>query len=204
MKKGLLLIALVTAIIWTGSANAALYTYDFSAMGLSEGQVIEGNTYGVATLTSEGGGLYYTNDYGQGIGYNYGNGMTSDVYFDFSAAVDFVSFRAGDGAGDYDAFALSLYEFGTNNFIGTFASPVFGGPNEPEWFTLSVGAANIGRVVFDPANGGNLPGIMGYAGGVVITDFAYNTVDKVVPEPASMLLFGLGVLGAGIVRRFRK
>jgi len=204
MRKGLAVLAVVGMCLLSGNSFAALYAYNFGSMGLAEGQVIEGNTYGVATLTSEGGALYYTNSYGQGIGYNYSNGMTSDIYVAFSTAVDYVSFRGGDGAGDYDAFAISLYEFGTDNFLGTFASPVFGGPNEPEWYTLNVNVANIGRVVFDPANAGVLPGQIGLYGGVVMTDFAYNTTEKVVPEPASMLLFGIGVLGAGVVRRFRK
>ena len=203
MKKSFGALVALLLIAISASASATSFSYDFSALGYFEGQIIEGSTLDFATLTSENGDLNYTNSYGGGILNDYNNGATGDVYFGFSTPVDFLSFRGGDGAGDEDAFELFLYEFGTNNYLGTFATPVFGGANEPEWYTLNVAVGNIGKVVFDPGNGGTLPGTMGLLGGVVITDFEYNTAPT-VPEPGMLSMLGLGLSGIALYLRRKK
>lgn len=199
MKK---LLLVVVVLMLAGSASATPHSFDFSEQGYFEDQVIEGAIYGSATLTSETGDLRYTQYLGAGIGNGYV--FSGDVYFDFSEAVSNLSFRGGDGGGDQDAFAVTLYEFGTNNLLGTWETPVFDLPNgPPEWYTLNIGIGNVGRAVFDPGNSGLLPGVVGFSGGLIITDFGFSTGAPAIPEPATMLLFGLGMAGIGIIRRKR-
>ena len=202
MKK-LLAAALSAGLFSVGSATAAVY--DFSAIS-TEGQSYEGVILDNMTLTSEEGWLYYTNNYGGGI--LAGEGGASDIYMNFSSAINGISIRAGDGAGDPDAFGITAYEFGTNILLGSWYSPVFGGSSEPEWYTLTVLANNIGRIVFDPCNSGVCPGGLydigpwGVTGGMVITSITTD-VPSPVPEPEAyaMLLAGLGLLSFTARRR---
>ena len=172
--------------------------YDFSSMGFTDGQDLEGMTLGIATFTSETSNLKYFSDYGSGIAAS-SLGGTGDIYIQFATPVSALSFRGGDGGGDDDAFAVTLYEFGTDSLIGTWATPVFDGLNGPEWYTLNINASNVGRVVFDPGNSGALPGSKYDIGGLVITDIGFTPVP--VPVPGAVLLGMLGLSVAGIKLR---
>ena len=183
----------------SSSASALPYSYDFSTFAV-EGQSFEGATLGVMTLTSQSGDLKYTNSYGGGIAGNIAGGAAADINLAFSTPISQIAVRGGDGSGDSDAFSLYLYEFATNNLLGRFDTPVFGGANEPEWYTLSVPFANIGRVVIDPGNSGILPGVWPGSGGVVVTDINYTTGAS-VPEPYTLLLLGSGLIGLVAVRK---
>ena len=125
------------------AAPAMAQSYDFSNFA-TNGQSFQGVTLGNMTLTSENGQLVYTDGYGGGI-YD-GFGGSNEITLTFAAPITAISVRAGDGAGDFDAFGLVAYAFGTNNVIASVYSPKFGGPAEPEWFTLSLsGLGAIGR-----------------------------------------------------------
>jgi hypothetical protein len=196
-------VALLLTVSMVGATQATV-TYDFSAMGFSDGQDVEPLSLDSLVITGEASVIYQTL-YGVGIGSSnagaggIGIGNTGDLYLTFSKPIDYISVTSGNGAGDSDAFSLYLYEFGTNNFLGRYDSPVFGGASEPQWYTLSVSASNVGYVLWDPGNSGSLPGDSSGQGGVVMTDLSYN----VIPAPGAILLGGIGVAVVGWLRRRR-
>lgn len=186
--RGFLYLFLFTETV--NVANATPFLYEFGLMGFSENQAIEGIMLDSATITSQSTNLVYTASYGSGIYAN--EGADSDIYITFSQAIHRLTITAGDGAGDFDAFAVSLYEYATGNFLGTWDSPIFGGDQESEWYTLPLPKSNIGKAVFDPGNAGFLPGVLGNKGGVVMTKLSYDT--SPIPEPTTIILFGSGLI----------
>jgi hypothetical protein len=200
MKRSTVVFFSMLAVLALAVQSGAVdYSYHFGSMGFTDGQNLEGMNLDIATFTSETGDLRYYSGYGSGIGTGYVWGAAGDTYIQFADPVSALSFRGGDGVGDYDAFAVTLYEFGTDSLMGTWATPAFGGPAEPEWYTLNIAASNVGRLVFDPGNSGVLPGTKEGLGGLVITDMGYSTA--AVPAPGAILL---GALGTGLVGWLRR
>ena len=178
-----LALSIAVAGLYAG-APAMAQSYHFASFS-SEGQSYQNATLRAMKLSSENGVLNYTNSYGGGL--FDGNGGSSDITMTFSSAITSIQIRAGDGAGDLEAFGLIAYEFGTNNLLGSFYTPKVGGPNEPEWYTLTVSGigsiGSIGSIVFDPCNAGSCPGTLAGLGGVVVADINLNV--GAVPEPAT-------------------
>jgi hypothetical protein len=178
------------------SANASATVINFASLGLAEGQSVQGSTFSGVTFTGQSGTLIYTGAYGAGL-YD-GFGAANDITLSFSSGVSSLSLRAGDGGGDLDAFGVSLYEFGTSNFLGYFTTPQFGGPSEPEWYTLNLaGLGLIGKAVFDPGNSGVLPGSASGAGGVILTTVSFDEHAGTNPRHPGACPAGSGWPGLG-------
>ena len=198
MRHTMIVVMCLGLSLLATQAQGALYSYDFSAMGYTHEQGLEGMVLDFATFTSETGALEYDATHGGGLRGNVAG--TSDIVIAFSEPVYNISVTAGDGGGDDDAFALTLYNESFLPLGPAINSPVFDDGSDPEWYTLNTTVTGVHFMRFDPGNAGVLPGVSTSTGGVVMTDFSY-CVD-VVPVPSAVLL---GALGLGVARwRLRK
>jgi len=117
-----------------------------------------------------------------------------DIYFEFvipntvlSSTVDSVSFTIGDAGGDLDPFQIRSYNLAdalidTQNVSGDSR------------FAVSIVAPGIHRVEIDFLNA---------SGGYSMDDLAFDLPGGVVPEPATMMLMGLGLAGFVLRRRMK-
>lgn len=112
--------------------------------------------------------------------------LLGDIYFSFLGVTDSVSFTVGDSGGDTDIFDIRAYD--------AVDALVFNNHYEnADRFTIAFGGFNIARVEVD------FTGSYGYS----LDDLTFNIVG--VPEPATMLLLGFGIIGlAGLRRKLRK
>jgi hypothetical protein len=94
--------------------------------------------------------------------------------------------------GDWDADAdnLLLQAFNSSNVLIASASAI--NPADVNGgLTLSVSAPGIAYVLFNETSN------PGFQGSIFFDNFTYNAV----PEPATLLLFGAGLLGLGAAKR---
>jgi hypothetical protein len=106
----------------------------------------------------------------------------------FSSAVNQVSVDLGDW--DADADNLLLQAFNSSNVLIASASAI--NPADVNGgLTLSVSAPGIAYVLFNETSN------PGFQGSIFFDNFTYNAV----PEPATLLLFGAGLLGLGAAKR---
>lgn len=172
------------------TANALSYSYDFGLEKyVNTARGTDSLKLDHATLTGETANLIYTQRYGGGIYDNIGG--DGDITIEFSKAFNFLTITAGDGGGDIDAFAVTLYEFGTGKELGAWKTPIFDGLYGEKWFTLDIKQQNIGKAVFDPANSGILPGKVGGLRGIAMTELSYGILP--IPEPGTGLLLSIGL-----------
>jgi hypothetical protein len=204
---GLSSIAGATIVFQLGQGNAALSGYPTPFGSVAVTRTSSTTATIVFTANNTGGYQYLFGDGGSvavnvnatswtlGLitGSNAGTGFTPGPYSDAGAGPEdgFGSFNQNIDSFDGFTHSSDTISFSLTNTSGTWAgdSDVLAGNSQG--FHV---AAHI-FVTSSPANAAN---------GAVVTGFATEGGNNVIPEPTSMLLLGLGLAGFGAARRRRK
>ena len=118
------------------------------------------------------------------------NDLTQEITFNFLSPVNAFGFNFGGADLEWRLIAYSS----ANAMLDELTISPFGDSNDGEWFGISVPGIASARL-YNTEFIGNDPQTADY---VVIDNFTYA---KPVPEPATMLLMGLGLVGLAAARR---
>lgn len=205
MKKTLFFVLFVAGL-WVCSTNSAFsltiegdefpeYTQidtEFASYG-----VVFNSNMGYVTFGMDGGrlGIFGTDSSGDAdysfLKFNAPIEMTFVDPNDFTkpSYVNALSAVWGDGGGDVDFLRLRLFDL-NDNLIETVLS------EGQSWQTIEYSGSGIHKAIFDQQIGAPYPS------DTFLDSLTFDLPTSSVPEPATILLFGIGIAGI-VISRFR-
>jgi len=189
---------LLIAIGFVTMAHATVIGFDNIAAGTN----VNGMNLGGVTITApdsvvniyNGGDVGYISPYNTVVASSWTQGLTLNLTFD--NAVNFVSVYGGDEGYDTDRFSMQAYDLygnpiafaDTGDFNGPDPLYPVVGASMGDYRLLSLSGSGIKSVVLTQVDWG-----CGW------DNLTFNSTS--VPEPTTMLLLGLGLIGVAGIRR---